>query len=1023
MKLIIKILFILLLGIVIALFLVPYFYKDEILDKVKTEINKNVNAEVDFDDIDISLLKSFPKVSIDLKDLTVNGIDKFKNQKLLSADVIRLHFDLVSVLNKNTPLELKSIEIIHPEANLIVDGEGNANYDIMKESDTSSDNDDFQLKVNHYAVTNGNISYRDALSNIRFESKNLNHSGSGDLSATNFILNTDTDIQDVSITYGGIPYLKSVRLNSESSLQVDGEKQEYIFKDASLYVNQLKAYFDGKVQMINSNTLVDVVFHTKESKFQDLLTILPNAYTSSFDSVDANGNFSLEGKMNGIYNAENNTIPITDIKLNIEDGYAKYQGFEFPIDGINASVFINSKSDKLNDLKVNIPKFTFRVDNDPVEGHFYYSQPVNNPQVDGAIKGNLDLGKFAKAYPLPDITTLTGLADIDVKVKGSQSDLEAGNYSNTQINGYANLKNVNLIMDERPPINISQFESDFSPQKIDITDFNATLGNSDIIASGYISDPLKIMIDDQVVSGAFDFKSNLIDIDEWMTESSEDSVSMNQDNYFDKVDFDLTGTAKTIQFSPYTMKSVDIKSRLRDNAFSLASASCLIGESDISINGTVSGLHEYVYEGDTLQGKLSGASNKLNLMDFMSEEEGSAEATGPPLVPDNVNLDIDWSAKLIAYDKVKIENATTTLSVLPSQVMFQDFVGKSLGGQIAVDGLYKTVNPDKPEFSFKYDMSKMNFEKAIASVETLQILAPLAKYIKGIFNSTLLLQGDLTKDLMPDLNTLSGSGFLETLNGKVKGSKVLNKMNKLFNINELKEWTIQNSKNWFELENGRLELKPFDFEYQNIKFQMEGSHYLNTSLDYVLHTTIPKSLLTKSKVGAIADKGLNSILGEVNKLGLNLDSGDHVEVDIYIKGEILDPKLTFKPKGISSSGVVKDAVNQKLDEVKAEVRDTVKKVINQKKEEVKTKAAEQTEKIKDTVVSKVDKEVDKVVTSGKDKIKEILKQKTDTLISPDIQEQIEEKIPDIIGTDTKAQIDSIKNGIKDWNPFKKKKKN
>jgi hypothetical protein len=50
-----------------ALVAIPYFFKDEILTTVKTEINKSVNAKVDFADVDISLLRSFPDLSLRLE--------------------------------------------------------------------------------------------------------------------------------------------------------------------------------------------------------------------------------------------------------------------------------------------------------------------------------------------------------------------------------------------------------------------------------------------------------------------------------------------------------------------------------------------------------------------------------------------------------------------------------------------------------------------------------------------------------------------------------------------------------------------------------------------------------------------------------------------------------------------------------------------------------------------------------------------------------------------------------------------
>ncbi|PLW93361.1 MAG: hypothetical protein C0591_14755, partial [Marinilabiliales bacterium] len=49
--------------LVISMFIVPQFYKDKIGEIAKTEINKQLNAEVDFGEIDLSLFINFPNFS------------------------------------------------------------------------------------------------------------------------------------------------------------------------------------------------------------------------------------------------------------------------------------------------------------------------------------------------------------------------------------------------------------------------------------------------------------------------------------------------------------------------------------------------------------------------------------------------------------------------------------------------------------------------------------------------------------------------------------------------------------------------------------------------------------------------------------------------------------------------------------------------------------------------------------------------------------------------------------------------
>ena len=64
---ILGIIFILLLAAIIVL---PMVFKDDIIAKVKEEINNNVNAQVDFGDFDLSLISSFPDFTFSIEEIS-----------------------------------------------------------------------------------------------------------------------------------------------------------------------------------------------------------------------------------------------------------------------------------------------------------------------------------------------------------------------------------------------------------------------------------------------------------------------------------------------------------------------------------------------------------------------------------------------------------------------------------------------------------------------------------------------------------------------------------------------------------------------------------------------------------------------------------------------------------------------------------------------------------------------------------------------------------------------------------------
>ena len=64
-----------LLALLLVLLLVlPMLFKDKIAARVKTAVNQNVNARVDWRDLGVSFFRHFPNLTLTLDDLTAVGV-------------------------------------------------------------------------------------------------------------------------------------------------------------------------------------------------------------------------------------------------------------------------------------------------------------------------------------------------------------------------------------------------------------------------------------------------------------------------------------------------------------------------------------------------------------------------------------------------------------------------------------------------------------------------------------------------------------------------------------------------------------------------------------------------------------------------------------------------------------------------------------------------------------------------------------------------------------------------------------
>ena len=109
--------------IIVALALLPILLKDRIIERLRTELNEQLNATVTFSDVDASLLSTFPTLTAEISVLRITGEGDFEGVTLFSAESVAAGVDLIALV-MNDAIQVESIGIDRPEVHLIVTENG-----------------------------------------------------------------------------------------------------------------------------------------------------------------------------------------------------------------------------------------------------------------------------------------------------------------------------------------------------------------------------------------------------------------------------------------------------------------------------------------------------------------------------------------------------------------------------------------------------------------------------------------------------------------------------------------------------------------------------------------------------------------------------------------------------------------------------------------------------------------------------------------------------------------------------------
>ena len=386
----------------------------------------------------------------------------------------------------------------------------------------------------------------------------------------------------------------------------------------------------------------------------------------------------------------------------------------------------------------------------------------------------------------------------------------------------------------------------------------------------------------------------------------------------------------------------------------LAAFEAQIGKSDISANGKIENFIAYAFADDAaLTGRFNMSSNLMNLNEFMEEEvevvEGSEAVEEEPLsiieVPKNIDFVLNTTMKKVVYDNMDIENIKGELIVRNQKVNMHNVFMNLLDGSMVMNGHYETTSPKKPGFSYDMAIKDFDIETVVSTFNTVEEMAPYAKNMKGRFNTSLNIDGVLDHEMMPDLNTLTGDGVMQTKSIKVEGFKALDKLSKLMKNDKFSKLEINDATIKYSFKDGRVYTEPFDIKMGPVTGTMSGSNGFDQTMDNKMTLKVPSKELG-------AGDAMSQLNGQAGKLGMNLKTAEFVNVDVTIKGTVDDPKV-----GVS----LKDAVGSVVDDVKEQVIEQIKEKAEEVKEDLKGKAKEQADKL----MVEAKKQADKIRAEGK----------------------------------------------------------
>lgn len=467
--------------------------------------DKFILCESKFDDVDLTLFKTFPYVGLEVQGVSlVNPMEGAGSDTLARIGSVGVGINLREYL-KNKNIEVTKLVVDDVAANLYTNKEGKSNYDIFPSSDedtTASEPSEMPelVSLKSIKIKNLGASYLNEALNTTATLDNLNLAVDGKYETNNIDAKVRLDIDSVAMLVDGDSSNMNASLK-DIVLKIDGDTKQSQFdgdvllkvkadcltlngqefvnevvkegmravddllvvegklngdlesgqvKAEKLTVNLLNYVLtvDGVVDLPNDvePMTLDLNFATGNWGVNQLLAMLPKQFTEWQKGMDLDAVATIAGKVAGRLSDTELPLVTANLKLNSGRFYDK-SILPYKLTDISADLSADLNLNENGISNVQITKIAARTGRNNIEVSGNVADLLGKMNTDATVKGVVYLPDAKPMMPADLDMKLEGRANLNLKAQTNLEQLQKGDFAKMKLSGNIGLTDVNYEYD------------------------------------------------------------------------------------------------------------------------------------------------------------------------------------------------------------------------------------------------------------------------------------------------------------------------------------------------------------------------------------------------------------------------------------------------------------------------------------------------------------------------------------------------------------------------------------------------
>lgn len=459
------------LGVIaILLYVIPYFFKDEITKSVNDIAKDYIKSDVEFEKINLSFYSHFPNLTVSLENSKIGASSNFPNENVIEAKEIALGIDLIRLFGDK--ITFNELYLNEAEINVKSDSIGNVNYDVFITDEQPKDDSTTNLSFDKIKITNTNLLYADQKSKIKFQANNISYNG-----LVNFLNNTvdliaEASIEKIQFVMDEVVYIDQKSLKGSLNTSINLNDLALTFNDDNWILEKFPFAVKGKIAFPENEMVFDLKVTSQNNQLADLLSVVPQSYQSWYENTSIEGQSSIDFELIGKMNDSLNLKPNMNLAVLIKNGIINYNKSPHPIKNLNLVAKVSLPQLNPDSLKASIANFNFDLKDGFASGNLNYQAPAT---IQTTINSKLDLEILNKASGL-DKFSMKGLLELNAEINGTyaQGTRKVG-LRKKEETYIASIPTINLVS----KISNGYFKMKELPAALEAINANIEIKNSD----------------------------------------------------------------------------------------------------------------------------------------------------------------------------------------------------------------------------------------------------------------------------------------------------------------------------------------------------------------------------------------------------------------------------------------------------------------------------------------------------------------------------------------------------------------